>query len=48
MKNNDNTTVIFRPWYFCKSKGRRIYAWEYGKRAFRFEIDAEKPWTGEA
>lgn len=38
---NKNVIVIYRP-YKVLPNGKRIYASSYGKKAFRFEIPADK------
>ena len=39
MKMSD-TVVIYRPWITIK--GRRVYAWQVGKKAFRLVIPRDK------
>ncbi len=42
MKNrNKNMIVIFRPYMDLKN-GKRIYAKDYGKKAFRIEVPVNK------
>jgi len=40
MKRHSAYVVIYRPWITVK--GRRIYAWQYGKKAFRLVIPSDK------
>lgn len=40
MSTTTNTIVIYRP--FITVKGKRIYAWQKGLKAFRIEIPADK------
>jgi hypothetical protein len=39
MKTNDSV-VIYRPWITVK--GRRVYAWQRGMKAFRLVIPRDK------
>jgi hypothetical protein len=36
-KSNDNEVYIFRPW--ITKNGKRIYAKEYGLKAFKIKVD---------
>ena len=40
-KKNKNTNVIFTPYINLKN-GKRIYAKDYGKKAFRIEVPVNK------
>jgi len=42
MEVDNGYVIIFRASYFNKKLGRRIYAHEYGLKAFRFQIPVEK------
>lgn len=42
MRNSHNDTVeyIYRPFITLKN-GKRIYAWQYGLKAFRFQVKSK-------
>jgi len=40
MEIHDDYVVIYRPWITIK--GRRVYAWQVGKKAFRLVIPRDK------
>lgn len=42
VSTDDQGDFVYRSSFYSKKAGRRIYAWEYGKKAFKIPVKKKR------